>query len=134
MAIEVNVNWLAVLVCGVVHMIIGMIWYNPKVLGSKWMKLSGHKKMGGKNMGMTYLVAFIGALLTSFVLAHFIAYIGANTFVLGMQAGFWAWLGFMATAMLGMVLWEGKPVKLYIIIAGYHLVTMLITGGILAAW
>lgn len=51
-----------------------------------------------------------------------------------MQAGFWAWLGFVATIMLGMTLWEGKPFRLYLLNAGYQLLNLLVMGAILAAW
>ncbi len=35
------VNYLAVLVAAIVGMVVGFIWYSPKVFGKMWMKLSG---------------------------------------------------------------------------------------------
>ena len=53
---------------------------------------------------------------------------------MGMQAGFWVWLGFIATTMIGIVLWEIKPVKLYLLIVAYYLISLLVMGSILALW
>ena len=47
---------------------------------------------------------------------------------------FWLWLGFFATTQLGMVMWEGKPVKLYIINTLHHLVSLVVMSAILAVW
>ncbi len=34
--ITLNINWLAVIVGAIVAFILGAIWYNPKVFGTKW--------------------------------------------------------------------------------------------------
>ncbi len=120
-------------------MIIGMIWYNPKVFGSTWMKLSGidHKKIDkSKQKGMTssYLLAFVGSLVLSYVLSFFIDALGYSTISSGAQFGFMVWLGFFATSMLSVVLWESKPWKLYFINVTYHLVSLVILSALLAAW
>lgn len=52
----------------------------------------------------------------------------------GLQAGWWNWLGFVAPTTVGMVLWEGKPWKLWIITAGFYLLSLLLMGVILGAW
>jgi hypothetical protein len=36
-----NINFLAVLVTALVPMVMGFIWYNPKVLGIAWMRAAG---------------------------------------------------------------------------------------------
>ena len=38
---EVNINYLAVIVCGVISMIVGAMWYGP-ILGKLWMKQYGY--------------------------------------------------------------------------------------------
>ena len=87
---------------------------------------------------MLYGIQAVGALLMAFVMSH--AFIFASTYLqtsgiaAGLQAGFWNWLGFIAPVTVGMVLWEGKPWKLWMIVAGYWLVTMCTMGVILALW
>lgn len=62
-------NWLAVLVAAFVPMIIGAIWYNPKVFGTTWMKVADmtEEKIKSGNMAVIFGVSF----LLSFMLAMF---------------------------------------------------------------
>lgn len=53
-----------------VPMIMGFIWYNPKVLGTAWMKASGvtEEKMKGANMPLIFGLSFLLSFLLSFIL------------------------------------------------------------------
>ena len=137
----VPVNYLAVLACVVVAMVLGYVWYGP-LFGKEWMRLMGMsgEPMGGgsKNMGMLYGIQAVGALLMAFVMSHALifamAYLHTTGISAGLQTGFWNWLGFIAPVTVGMVLWEGKPWKLWMIVAGYWLVVMCTMGIILSLW
>ncbi|TME70083.1 MAG: DUF1761 family protein, partial [Chloroflexi bacterium] len=37
MAVNFGVNYLAVVVAAVVALVIGFIWYSPRVFGNRWM-------------------------------------------------------------------------------------------------
>ncbi len=76
---------------------------------------------------------FVAALVMAYVLAMFIKFAGAVTPVDGALVGFWAWLGFIAATSINTVLWEGKPVSLYLLNNGHEFVHFLIVGAILAA-
>jgi len=136
---EASINYIAVLVAAVVNMIIGALWYSPVLFGNLWMRLSGmDKKSIGKSkqkgMGKLYAAAFISTFVMAFVLAHFIDYTESSTVSDGMQAGFWIWLGFIATVSLGGVLWEKKPIKVWVLNNAYNLFGLLVMGSILAVW
>ena len=136
---SVDINYLAVLVAGAVSMALGAFWYSPAAFGKMWMQLSGLTEASmdeakKKGMSKLYGIAFIGSLVMSYVLAHFVDYAEATTVSDGLQIGFWTWLGFSATLRLGSVLWEGKPVKLYILNTAYDLINLLVMGAILAVW
>ena len=140
MAMEVSVNYWAVLVAAIANMVLGFVWYGP-VFGKIWMQTCGFDKLSKKELSAmkekgkkSMWIAAAGALVIGYVMSHFVDYVGATTVVAGMQLGFWLWLGFIAPITIGMVLWEGKPWKLYFIIAGYWLVSMLVMGSILALW
>ena len=77
---------------------------------------------------------FISMLVMAYVLAHVVAFAQAATFADALMAGFWTWLGFIATVLLGTVLWEGKPVKLYLINVSHYLVVLLVMASILVMW
>ena len=135
------VNYWAVLVAGIVSMVLGFLWYGP-LFGKMWMglmkidkkKAEEMKKKGMSAMLPQFFTAFVSALVLNYFLALFVGYTQAITAVEGMQTGFHLWLGFIATVMIGIVLWEGKPFKLYLINALHYLVVLLINGAILAVW
>ena len=137
MAPPVDINYWAVLAAAAFQMVLGFLWYGP-LFGKQWMKLMGFNEKSMKGMNMTPLQATIGGVVTAwvmnYVLAHFVDYTQAANFIDGATAGAWIWLGFIATVQLGSVLWEGKPVKLYVLNTAYYLVALVVTGGILAAW
>lgn len=60
-------NFIAIGLASLIPMIIGFIWYNPKVLGTAWMKAADmtDEKIKGANMGVIFGVSF----LLSFILA-----------------------------------------------------------------
>jgi hypothetical protein len=136
----VEVSNVAVLVSAVVYMVLGFLWYGP-LFGKPWMKLVGMTKehmeeAKKKGMGKTYGLSFVGALVMFYVLAHFAKYAQASTMTEGMQTGFWAWLGFVATTGMNEFLFavKKKPWKLYFINQGYLLIGLLVGGAILATW
>ena len=138
----ITLNYLAVIGAAVASMIVGFVWYGP-LFGKLWMKLSGITTAdmeSGKKKGMakTYLLAFVGSLVMSYVLANFLvfasAYFNEVSVKGGLITGFWSWLGFVAPVTLGSVLWEGKSWKLWFLNNAYYLVTLSVMGLILAAW
>ena len=133
----VNVNLVAVLAAAIASMVLGFLWYGP-LFGKQWIQLMGWGKMNKaamdkmkKGASKGYAVMFVTSLVMAYVLAHIVAYSGAVTAMEGAQAGFWIWLGFVATVTLGSVLWEGKSMKLYYLNAAYHLVNLAVMGVIL---
>ncbi len=132
---NVPINYVGVLLAALSAMVLGFLWYSPMLFGNTWMKLTGITKKDmtakKKQMPVTYGGMFITALITAYVLAHILYFSGAQTVSMGLQGGFWVWLGFVATVLFGSVLFEGKPIKLFFINAGYHLVNLLAMGVIL---
>jgi hypothetical protein len=133
-----SVNYVAVVVTAIVAMIVGALWYSPILFGNAWMKLSGISKKDldaakKKGMGKSYLLCFVAALVTAFVLANLLMNLGASVNN-GLMTAFWIWLGFGATIMINSVLWDGKPWGYYFIITGHYLVSLEVMGIILGAW
>ena len=133
---QADINYLAVLVAAVVNMVLGAIWYAPPVFGRTWMALVGKTEadIRRSSAGRAYAITAVVALILSYVLAHFVDYTKATTLVTGAQTGFWLWLGFVATVSAGGFIFEGRPVRLYLLNNGYNLVSLVVMGTILAAW
>ena len=134
-----TMNFLAILLTSILGMIIGSLWYSPILFGKTWMQLhhlteQDIKKAKKKNMGPTYLSAFIMLLIMNYVLSYFILLANATTFAQGLTTAFWAWLGFMTPLLLGSVLWENKPLQLFWLNSFHYLVALGLSGGILAVW
>lgn len=130
-----EINYLAVLAAAVLSMGIGAFWYSPAGFGKQWQKLIGIKEKDLKE-GATagYTVASLGFLLIAYVLAHFVAYAGSDTFAKGLETGFWLWLGFVATTMAINYAYGLRPQRLWVIDTGYYLVAFLVSGALLAVW
>lgn len=132
---SVELNYLAILAGAASNMAIGYVWYSPPLFANAWMKLIGKteddlKAKAGPAMG----IMFVLALLTSYVLAHFVDYVDATTFMEGATTGLWLWLGFVFTEMVSTNMFAQRPFRLSVITAGYQLVGLAVMGGILAAW
>lgn len=134
---DFQINYMALVVAAVINMALGAMWFGP-LFGKAWLKTVGMSKESmnakGAQMAKIYIAAFVGALAMAYVLAYFVQVAGQATAGTGAMIGFWAWLGFVATTVLGGVLWEKRSVNWYLITASYYLVVLLINGALLAAW
>lgn len=138
---DAYINYYAVGAAALANMVIGFLWYGP-VFGNHWKKLMGLTDETMKSMPLTPIQAMLGGLVMSIlmaiVLAHSVtfgsAYLKIAGLSAGLQAGFWNWLGFALTITAGSFLWEGRPLKLWVLNATYYLVSFLVMGTILALW
>ncbi len=138
---EISVNYLAVVVAGIVSMGLGFLWYSPMVLGKAWMKEKGYTqeslKKAQKEMGSLYAVSFVVSLITAYVLSHVMT-MSENFFhypllSTGLMSGFWMWLGFMMPVQITATIFSDKKNwKLFGIDTGYQLVSILAMGVVLA--
>lgn len=65
-----DINFLALLTAAFSSLIVGFIWYNPKVFGTIWMKEAGlnYADLKASNLIKTLGVSFIYAFLVAFIL------------------------------------------------------------------
>ena len=136
----IEVNYLAVVVAGIVSMALGFLWYSPMVLGKTWMKEKGltpdKLKSAQKEMGKLYGLSFVVSLVTAYVLTHVMA-LSENFFhypmlQTGLTTAFWMWLGFMMPVQITATIFGEKNWKLFGIDTGYQLVSVLAMGAAIA--
>ena len=131
----VDINLVGIVLGAISNMVIGAIWYSPMVFGKIWMNLAGitqkEIESGKKQMPKIYSMAFVGALITAYILAIFLDLVGAATIGEGLQIGLLVWLGFVATTTLSTVLFENKKTNLYLLNNGYNLLSILVMSVIL---
>ncbi len=126
-----NINLLAVLVAGIVHMATGLIWYQPKFFGNTWANLTRAEL---KPAPQWLAAGLIGHQVIALVLAIIVTLANATTVLGGIAVGGLVWLGFVVTLEIGELIWEKIPVKLFMIRIGNHLVALSLAGSILAVW
>jgi len=131
-----TINWLAVLVTGVVYMAIGFIWYSMRAFGGPWSRLIGISeedlRKGAKPL--LYLATFALALVGGTALAVVVRSVGATTVLGGFKAGLLVAVGFVLTTFGSEYIFSRRPFKLYLITAGYQAVSIVVNAIILAVW
>jgi hypothetical protein len=156
-------NPIALLVAAISALVVGFIWYNPKVFGTVWMKEAGmtEENMKGANMAKIFIMAFIFAFLLAMTMMQMsihqtgaLSLIGGDTTkALPSYAAFMADYGnhfrtfrhgalhgvlagvFVALPILGTnALFERKSAKYILVNSGYWIVTLGIMGAIICGW
>lgn len=134
---NVEVNYLAVLLAALSSMVVGSVWYAPSVFGNTWMKLAHieRKKQMSTSDKLMFVWVFLLSLLTAYVLAHvtFLAnrFFGNSFLQDALSTAFWVWLGFVVTRILTHSMFERKPAKLNLLALGNELVTIMVMGLII---
>lgn len=138
---NIEVNFMAVLLAGIVSMGLGFLWYSQMVLGKQWMKAHGYTseslKKAQKEMGKLYSLSFVLSLIMAYVLFHVMVF--SESFFhypmlqTGITSAFWMWLGFiMPVQATATIFSDKKNWKLFGIDTGYQLVSVVAMGAVLA--
>ena len=140
---HLHINWLAVLVAGIVIFMLGGLWYSPVLFAKRWIALQNkteeqmRAEAAGANMPLMYASAFLTGLVIAWAMAMVFGHIAND---MPMNAGHGAllgatlWLGFAATTSYATALFSGKPRQLWLIDSAYNLVSFVLAGIILAVW
>ena len=130
-----HINYLALVVAAIARFLFGWFWYSPVLFGRTWMSLTGCNPAEMKRrMPVLAPADLISNFIMAFVLVHAVHYAGAVNAGQGAAVGFFNWLGFIATVMLMLSLYEKRPARLFWINSGFQLISLLIMGAIVAVW
>lgn len=126
-----EVNWVAVLLCGVSSMILGGLWYSPLLFGRAWQRGAGlsDADLAGGNMALIYGLAFVLSLVAAAVFAMFLGReMGVGPSV---AAGAAAGLCWVAAAFGINYLFERRSLGHWLVNGGYHAIQFTLFGLIL---
>jgi hypothetical protein len=159
-----EMNYLAIAVAALSTLVVGFIWYHPKVFGTVWMREAGlteeQLKKGNmlKIFGLTLILSF---LITMVIMALSVHQVGAygmiggqttdetlpsfqvfmddygmafRTFKHGAFHGFFAGMLFALPVIAITGLFEHKSAKYILINAGYWIVSLTVMGAIICGW
>jgi Protein of unknown function (DUF1761) len=73
-----------------IPLIMGFIWYNPKVFGTAWMNLAGltEEKMKGTNMPLVFILSYIFAFMMALAIMGIVIHQGHVYSILVKAPGF----------------------------------------------
>lgn len=134
---NVEINYLAVVLAMLSSMVIGSVWYARPVFGNIWIKLAkiNMSKGDGADVWKPIVVTLIVSLITAYVLAH-VAFLSHhffnNSFLQdSVSTAFWLWLGLTAARFVTHDAFEGRPWKLTVLNCAHELVTLLVMGVVI---
>jgi len=134
-----DINYWAVILATLSSMVVGSIWYTPRVFGNYWMKTAGVTPSGNSRdavwpIVITLLVSFV----TAWVLAGaaFIAwdFYGGSFLVNALVTAVVLWAGFTAARFITHDAFDGRPSGLTVLNIAHELVTLLIMALIIGVW
>ena len=130
------INMVAVLVCTIISLILGILWYSPVLFGKSWMKAVRLRQddIKPKDAIKGYLTSLVTALIQSLVIAIIILNTGTRSLIQGLYIGTAVGAGIVATTIFTNDAYEDRPLILSLINAGYRLVYFIIIGAILGTW
>ncbi len=128
-----DINWLAVIVAFVANFALGAAWYSKALFANAWMQDVGltDEALKDVNMARTFGGAIVLELIAIIALA---AFLGRDaTWIEGLHTGLWVGVLWISTAYGITYLFEQRPLRLWLINAGYNIVLYAIVGTILGA-
>jgi hypothetical protein len=126
-----DINFFAVLVAWIVHIVMNLIWFRPELFGKEWSKLTGKELKPAKKWTIP---GFTGHLLMILVLAILIKLTNSNNGIIGMFIGLLTWIGFIVPMETGELVWEKIPFRLFLLRTGNQFVSIAVSGYILGSW
>lgn len=134
-----EINYWAVILATLSSMVVGSIWYTPKVFGNYWMKNAGVTPSGNARDAVgpivtTVLVSFV----TAWVLAGaaFIAwkFYGGGFLVAAIVTTIVLWAGFTAARFITHDAFDKRPSGLTMLNIAHELVTLVVMAVIIGVW
>lgn len=133
----IDVNYWAVAIATVAAMVVGSLWYTPRLFGNYWMRVA-RVDVGDRSavapIVTTVLVGFVSAWVLA--LATQVAWLalGGAYLLVALLTAVMLWAGFTAARFITHDAFEGRPAGLTIVNIGHELVTAVVMALIIGAW
>ncbi|WP_150308485.1 DUF1761 domain-containing protein [Planctomonas psychrotolerans] len=134
-----EINYFAVLLATLSSMIVGSIWYTPKVFGAYWMRTAGVTPSGDtKDAIGPILLTLVVSFITAWVLAG-AAYIsmefyGGGLLVNAVVTAIVLWAGFTAARFITHDAFDRRPAGLTVLNVAHEFVTLVVMALIIGVW
>jgi len=133
------INYIAVVLATLSSMVVGSIWYTPKVFGNYWMKQAGVTPSGNaKDAIRPIVVTLIVSFVTAWVLAGAVwisfEFYGGSFLVNALLTAAILWAGFTAARFVTHDQFDRRTTGLTVLNVAHELVTLLIMALIIGVW
>lgn len=130
-----QVNFLAILVVAILNLVLGFIWYSPKMIGSLFYTNKEIAKCEGElKKPWKFASCVFEGFLFGWALAIFLYAVDPATVTHGIGVGLTAWIGFIFTAHLSAYVWEKETPTQSVMNALYSLIYVIVASIILYYW
>jgi hypothetical protein len=128
-----EINVLAVILAALSTLVVGTVWYTPRVFGKYWMRTArvnpgGEAKDAVKPILVSLVVSFISAWVLAGSAAIAQEFYGGNFLVNTLITATILWAGFTASRFVTHDAFEGRPAGLTVLNVAHELVTFLVMG------
>ena len=132
MEFNTDLNYIGIIAATVVAFVIGGAWYSPILFAKPWMRENGFTEDDHRG---NLLRMFGGAAVMLLIAAYVLSLvIGDDSSILdGLRIGLAVGTAFVAASFAVTYLFEKKSPALFVINAGYHVVTFTVMGAIIGA-
>ena len=137
---RVRQNYLAIVVAALVSFIFEAAWFLTFMntwlagIGKTMQSLVEEGKSAGMNEWEQYAVAFVCALTCATAISCVTQLTGPQTALRGIKVAALLWFGFVFTSLTTNIIFEMRPVSLFLVYAGYGLINMVVMGAIVGGW
>jgi hypothetical protein len=134
-----EINYIAVVLATLSSMIVGSVWYAPRVFGNLWMRLANVTPSGrASDAARPIIVTVVVSFVTAWVLAgaSWIAFefYGGGFLVGTLVTAVTLWAGFTAARFVTHDAFDARPAGLTVLNCAHELVTILVMAVIIGVW
>jgi hypothetical protein len=129
---DIQVNYLAVVIAAVVGFFLSWGWY--AAFGPVWMKALGQTKENLTPKPLPFILAAVAYLLMAWMLAGLLGHLDNVTVRGGLLAALFVWAGFVLTTVLVNQTFRGTAASVILIDLGNWLAVLLVMGAIIGAF
>ena len=134
-----QVNWVAVVVSGLIYFAIGAVWYSPLLFSGPWQRSIGWdaERTPPEMNPVTYLVPLLAYLVMAAAVAVLAVGLGSDTFVDGLVLGLVVGVGLSLMHTLVDATFDPNkphPWVWFAINGTYHTLGLIIVAVIVSVW
>lgn len=139
MSMVPEINYWAVLIATASTLVVGSVFYAPKVFGTRWARLAN---VDMNRPGATAVIPILVTVLVSFVTAWVLAgainiawhFYGGGYLLAALGTAIILWAGLTAARIITHDAFEGRPSSLTVLTIGHELATFVVMALIIGVW